>query len=189
MASSDDSADPGRPVHILFVCLSNICRSTMAEGAFRNLTKFGTSNQHPLIASIDSCGTGAYHAGDSPDSRTMSVLKENGITGYRHKARKVTLDDFKKFDYVLGMDADNVIDLRDLIRRGKTSGKLTGEEVEKVRLYGSFGGKSADKEVVDPYYGGRNGFEVAYEQMTRFGQGLLKHIELEAAKELGSSAP
>ena len=161
----------------------------MAEGAFRHLTHFGTSQQHPLIGGIDSCGTGAYHAGDYSDSRTMSVLEHNGITDYRHKARKVTVEDFQQYDYLLAMDEDNVMDLRDVVTRAKKRGLLTGEEVKKICLYGSFGGKSADEEVGDPYYGGRDGFEMAYEQVTRFGKGLLKHIEVEAAKDLGRSVP
>ncbi|KAK4556636.1 Low molecular weight phosphotyrosine protein phosphatase [Recurvomyces mirabilis] len=153
----------------------------MAEGAFRNLTKYGTPQQHPLIANIDSCGTGAYHAGDLSDSRTMSVLKDNGITDYRHKARKVKVEDFETFDYVLAMDDDNLVDLRDLVRRAAKKGSLQGEEAKKVQLYGAFGGKSQKEEVIDPYYGGRDGFEIAYEQMERFGTGLLRHIEARQA--------
>lgn len=164
------------PVSVLFVCLGNICRSPMAEGVFRNLTNFGTSSQHPLIARIDSCGTGAYHAGDSPDPRTLSVLAANGLKDYRHKARKVRVpEDFAEFDYVIGMDADNVADLKSLGRRSK---KVDADGWEsKVRLFGEFGGKGTREEVDDPYYGGRDGFEIAYEQVKRCGEGLLKEIE------------
>jgi len=44
-----------------------------------------------LIHKVDSCGTGAYHVGSEPDSRTMSTLKANGILDYDHAARKVSL--------------------------------------------------------------------------------------------------
>ena len=134
----------------------------MAEGAFRHLTKYGTSQQHPLIANIDSCGTGAYHAGDLSDSRTMSVLKDNGITDYKHKARKVKVEDFENFDYVLAMDDDNLVDLRDLVTRIKKKGTLSGGEAKKIYLYGAFGGNSQKEEVIDPYYGGRDGFCLLY---------------------------
>jgi low molecular weight phosphotyrosine protein phosphatase len=150
----------------------------MAEGIFRNLTRFGTKDQHPLIKHIDSCGTGAYHTGAQPDSRTLSVLESNGLTGYRHKARKVQLpDDFEEFDYILGMDDENVVDLKELVLRD-VKRKAVDESVEsKVQLYGVYGGKSKKEEVGDPYYGGRDGFVIAYEQLARFGKGLLKHIE------------
>lgn len=152
----------------------------MAEGVFRNLTNFNTLSQHPLISRIDSCGTGAYHEGDSPDSRTMSVLEQNGLKGYKHQARKVRTSDFEEFDYIIAMDADNLSNLKSL---GKRSKKVEGEEWEsKVRLFGEFGGKSKREEVGDPYYGGRDGFEVAYEQVKRCGEGLLREIEERAGE-------
>jgi low molecular weight phosphotyrosine protein phosphatase len=103
MASSS-TGGAEKKVSVLFVCLGNICRSPMAEGVFRHLTNFGSDEQHPLIKEIDSCGTGAYHAGDNPDSRTLSVLEDNGLTDYKHKARRVRVpEDFERFDYVLAM--------------------------------------------------------------------------------------
>lgn len=163
----------------------------MAEGVFRSITRFGTADQHPLIARIDSCGTGAYHAGDYSDSRTMSVLRDNGITDYKHKSRKVKVpEDFESFDYVLAMDEENLVDLRDLAKRAAKRGLLDGKDAaSRVYLFGEFGGKSKDEEIGDPYYGGQGGFVAAYEQVNRLGRGLLQHIEKEAARGLGSTAP
>jgi len=178
MASSSNDV----PVSVLFVCLGNICRSPMAEGCFRSLTSFDSPTQHPLIANIDSCGTGAYHAGDDPDSRTMSVLKDNGITTYRHKARRIQVpEDFERFDYVLVMDEENLVDVKDMFKRAKKRGLVDGNHMDKVYLFGEFGGKAKDEQVGDPYYGGRDGFEIAFEQVSRSGQGLLEHIETRAA--------
>jgi low molecular weight phosphotyrosine protein phosphatase len=153
----------------------------MAEGVFRNITKFGTSSQHPLISTIDSCGTAAYHTGNRPDSRTMAVLRQNGLTDYKHSARPVQVpEDFERFDYILAMDESNYVNLREMARRAQKSGKLDAAAVERVRMFGEFGGKNAKEEIDDPYYGGQSGFETTYEQALRFGQGLLKHIEVEA---------
>lgn len=44
------------PVAVLFVCLGNICRSTMAEGIFQSLAK--QPQYKDKIGAIDSCGTG-----------------------------------------------------------------------------------------------------------------------------------
>lgn len=74
-------------ISVLFVCLGNICRSTMAEGIFRSIVS--KPPYKDLISTVDSCGTGAYHTGSSPDSRTMSTLEDNGIDDYDHAARKV----------------------------------------------------------------------------------------------------
>ncbi|KAK0767985.1 Low molecular weight phosphotyrosine protein phosphatase, partial [Friedmanniomyces endolithicus] len=82
----------------------------------------------------------------------MSVLKNNGITDYRHQARKVRIEDFREYDYVLGMDGENVEDLRDLVKRATKKGSLSGEEAGRVHLYGEFGGKTKKEEIGDPYY-------------------------------------
>ncbi|KAJ5918214.1 Protein-tyrosine phosphatase low molecular weight mammalian, partial [Penicillium verhagenii] len=196
MTSSDQ-----RPVSVLFVCLGNICRSPMAEGVFRNVAE-----SHPAIGEIDSAGTGAYHTLEPPDSRTMSTLRRHNITNYSHAARKVSKDDFLKFDYLLAMDKSNLRDLLDVrdsvitsLQRkanAKSGAKLTpaaidaalkengvDTQVAEVRLFGDFGpgGKLHDRvgggEVVqDPYYGGANGFEEVYHQVVRFSQGFLDHV-------------
>lgn len=183
--SGDAPVQHGRPVSILFVCLGNICRSTMAEGILKHLTHYETAKQHPLISRIDSCGTAGYHTGSQPDSRTLSVLAQRGgIKDYKHKARKIRVpSDFEEFDYVLGMDEDNMIDLRDMVKRANKKGLMSDDEAAGIQLYGRYGGKSADEEVQDPYYGGPDGFTIAYEQLERFGQGLLKHIEEQASKD------
>lgn len=71
------------------VCLGNICRSTMGEGVLRHLVK--QPQYANLIATIDSCGTAAYHVGEPPNSITMSVLEDHGCRGYGHAARKVRI--------------------------------------------------------------------------------------------------
>lgn len=76
-------------ISVLFVCLGNICRSTMAEGVFQSMAK--KEPYKGLIGKIDSCGTGGYHIGEGPDDRTMSTLEDHGITDYVHAARKVGL--------------------------------------------------------------------------------------------------
>ena len=163
------------PVSILFVCLGNICRSPMAEAVFRHLTH----PSHPLVSTVDSAGTGAYHTGSAPDPRTMKVLRKNGVTGYTHAARMVTLQDFETFDWILAMDEDNLADLMAERRRAaeKAAKRGNGEvRLGRVVLFGEWGGRKGE-EVADPYYGGDNGFDVAYEQMLRFGKGFLKGIE------------
>ncbi|EXJ94860.1 hypothetical protein A1O1_03258 [Capronia coronata CBS 617.96] len=155
-------------VSVLFVCLGNICRSTMAEGVFRSLAK-----GHPRIHEIDSAGTGAYHILDPPDYRTMATLRKHGITDYEHGARQVDTQDFLTFDYILAMDAYNLRDLQRLRRRVESKGQ---KPKAQVMLFGEFSGKGKAEEVVDPYYGADNGFEVVYEQVTRFSKNFLDHI-------------
>ena len=45
----------------------------------------------------------------------------------------------------------------------------------KIMLFGDFTPHKGE-EVIDPYYGADNGFEVAYEQMVRFSKGFLREV-------------
>jgi low molecular weight phosphotyrosine protein phosphatase len=157
----------------------------MAEGIFRNTTHHhqnsptitSSESSHPLIHKIDSCGTDAYHVGDTPDPRTLAVLKEHHITNYTHQARKFKgASDFKAFDYIFAMDRQNEEDLLEQRERLLKQGKLRDEEMGEVMLFGVFGVQKAE-EVKDPYYGGRDGFTIAYEQLERFSKGFIKMLE------------
>ncbi|KAL2810393.1 protein tyrosine phosphatase [Aspergillus granulosus] len=194
------SSSDGQKANVLFVCLGNICRSTMAEGVFRNVAA-----AHPLINKIDSCGTGAYHAGEGADRRTMATLRRHGINDYKHAARKITLQDFLEFDYLLAMDQYNLEDLLDLrsslvssqknpgsnrLARGRGTRATSdvhvepGAKIADVRLFGDFGPGGVLNQrvgggdvVEDPYYGGADGFEEVYQQVVQFSKNFLEHLE------------
>ncbi|EFX02181.1 low molecular weight phosphotyrosine protein [Grosmannia clavigera kw1407] len=154
-------------VSVLFCCMGNICRSTMSEGVFQAMTK--KAPYEGCIAKIDSCGTIGYHTGDDPDDRTMATLKQNGITDYHHRARKICAADFDRFDYIFAMDRQNLNDLETLKRR-KPDSKA------RVQLFGEYSGTGRAEVISDPYYGGHDGFTKTYEQATRFSQNFLKAI-------------
>ena len=157
-------------ISVLFVCLGNICRSPMAEAVFRSIT-----HSDSRLKEIDSAGTGAYHEGDSPDPRTMSILKDNNILDYDHAARKVRLSDLASYDYILAMDNINLFDLLRLKDRVTARSKDEKTSMGKVMLFGDFGGHKGEV-VGDPYYGANDGFEIAYEQMVRFSKGFVSEV-------------
>jgi low molecular weight phosphotyrosine protein phosphatase len=151
----------------------------MAEAVFEHIAKPPGKPPHPLIGRIDSAGTGGWHIGYSPDPRTMSTLEDHNIE-YQHKARKFDVGDFNEFDYVLAMDKDNLRHLN-LLRSRAAKGEISRDDVT-IQLFGDFGGK-AGEEVIDPYYGARDGFDIAYEQMQRFSRGFLEALERKAASQ------
>ena len=141
----------------------------MAEGIFRSLTK-----SNPRVGRVDSAGTSSYNIGCHPDTRTMDILQENGIIDYDHEARKVHTSDFTDFDYVLAMDRENLYDLRTVQRRVARKVR-TDAKMAKVMLFGAFGSEMGE-EVGDPYFGAIDGFEIAYEQLTRFSKGFIEKV-------------
>lgn len=70
--------------------------------------------------------------------------------------------DFKNFDYIFAMDKSNLRDIQNVQK--KASGGA------KVMLFGEFNGKGKAEEVIDPYYGARDGFDIAYEQSVKFSK-------------------
>ncbi|TGZ85685.1 LMWPc-domain-containing protein [Ascodesmis nigricans] len=157
-------------ISVLFCCLGNICRSPMAEAAFTHVITTSPPHIQSRFTLIDSCGTASYHTGSSPDSRTVSELRRNGITT-THRARQVRDSDFHEFDYILAMDEMNLRDLEARKRRGKRA----EEGKARVMLFGEFG--EGKREIVeDPYYGGEDGFRRNFEQVTRMSKRFVREV-------------
>jgi len=119
---------------ILFVCLGNICRSPIAEGV---ACEFVAKNNLDIL--VDSCGTGDYHKGENPCPNSIKVAFEHGIDISSHRARAITKEDFKKFDFIVALDESNISNLLKM-----------GAPKEKLYKLGSFGYDNQD--VPDPYF-------------------------------------
>lgn len=103
----------------------------------------------------------------------MSTLAKHGIHDYTHAARKVRASDFDEFDYLFAMDRSNLSDLQ---RQAKKNCRA------KVMLFGEYAGTGKAEIVQDPYYGGREGFETAYQQCRRFAENFLGERAAAVAK-------
>ncbi|MFK5972753.1 MAG: low molecular weight protein-tyrosine-phosphatase [Flavobacteriaceae bacterium] len=128
---------------ILMVCLGNICRSPLAEGILQ-------SKVDSKKVVIDSAGTGGYHIGNLPDSRSIKVAQNHGINITQQRCRKFTIDDFENFNIIYVMDHNNYEAIMALTSNAS--------EIAKVRLLLDEVELNVN-EVPDPYYGGENGFE------------------------------
>ena len=91
-------------IKILFVCHGNICRSPMAEYVFADMVKKqGIADSFE----IDSAATSREESGNGVHHGTRRKLAEMGIPCGNHRARQVTKADYKYFDYLIIMDANN----------------------------------------------------------------------------------
>jgi protein-tyrosine phosphatase len=154
-------------MRILFVCMGNICRSPTAEGVMRSLLR---AEGLERAVTIDSAGTGGWHAGDPPDSRAMAAARSRDIV-LEGAAREVTAEDFDRFDLLLAMDRENE---RDLLARAPDA-----EARAKVRLLREFDPESVaagDLDVPDPYYGGLHGFDRVLDLVEAACRGLLDEV-------------
>ena len=148
---------------VLFVCLGNICRSPLAEGVFRELVTQAGAAERFLV---DSAGTGAYHAGEAPDPRSVAVADRHGVR-LSGLARQVTPRDLEEFDWVVAMDKSNRMSL-DQLRGAASSARIV--------LMRDFDPESPGGDVPDPYYGGADGFTEVFEILDRSCRGLLHNL-------------
>lgn len=149
---------------VLFVCLGNICRSPAGEGVLRALVE--ERGEAPRWE-IDSAGTGGYHAGDLPDRRMRVHARQRGLE-LTHICRKVRPSDFDDFDLIIGMDNNNVADLRRLAP--------TLEAARKVMPMAAFIDSRLGYDYVpDPYYEGAEGFELVLDLLEN---GCANMVEL-----------
>ena len=147
---------------VLFVCLGNICRSPMAEGAFRQLAQAAR-----IPVECDSAGTGNWHVGEAPDLRAQAAVARNGgdISGAR--ARQVRLQDFYDFTHIIALDSTNLRDLKRLRPSDATA--------DLSLLLDHVPGR-AGQAVADPYYGDAAGFDVTWQDVAAGAKALLAKL-------------
>lgn len=123
-----------RKIKVLFICIGNSCRSPMAESILKKMTI--DSNDWE----IDSAALADWNVGRSPEPRCLKILAENGLWS-EHISRQIRDEDFYHFDYIFGMDSQNIEDLQEIAPKSMES---------KIHLLGSY--SSFDKIIFDPYF-------------------------------------
>lgn len=150
---------------ILFICLGNICRSPAAEGIMKHLVEKAGREDEFLI---DSAGISGYHRGDLPDRRMREHAARRGYD-LTHRSRPVRTEDFYNFDWIIGMDDQNIEDLKD--RAPST------EEWKKIHRMTEYCTRHTRADhVPDPYYEGYEGFEYVLDLLEDACAGLLEQL-------------
>jgi protein-tyrosine phosphatase len=147
---------------LLFVCLGNICRSPLAEAAFR-----AAAARAGLPALTDSAGTGNWHVGQPPDPRARAEAARHGIDIGAYRARQIARSDFRRFTHVLALDASNLADLR-AIRPQDAPARLS--------LLLDYVPGLASQSVADPYCGGPEDFAETWRQVSLAADALVTSL-------------
>jgi len=153
---------------ILFVCLGNICRSPLAEAAFR-----AVAERKGLDVTVDSAGTGDWHVGGPPDPRAQAQARRYGIDIAGYRARQVTRTDFRQFTHIVALDDKNLAALRAM--------RPHDARAEISLLLDHVEGRAGEA-VADPYFGDEAGFEITWADVTSGAEALA--LRLLAAQAL-----
>ncbi|WP_116087427.1 low molecular weight protein-tyrosine-phosphatase [Tropicimonas sp. IMCC34011] len=148
---------------VLFVCLGNICRSPLAEGAFR-----AAAEEAGADIRASSAGTGSWHVGEPPDPRAIAVANANGVDISALRGRQVTAEDFLRFSHVIALDRENLAHLKRLRPKG-------GGAAELSLLLDHVPGREGEP-VADPYFGEEDGFAETWDDVVAGTRALLTEL-------------
>ncbi len=150
---------------VLFVCLGNICRSPMALTVFEKIVADNNKSDH---YKADAAGLIDYHEGNKADHRTRAHAEKHGYN-VTHRSRPVRIEDFDRFDYIVGMDEDNIKGLNGLAKNEEHRAKI-------FRMADFLQNMESDI-IPDPYYGGPEGFELVIDLLEDAVDGFYKALE------------
>lgn len=153
-----------KKISVAFICLGNYCRSPMAEAVFnKKVSEYGLEN---MFEKIDSFGTCNFHHGEQPDPRTVSICKKYNVP-IDHFGQTITDQHFEKFDFVIGMDSNNIRDLRRICKNR--------DNWNKIKLFGEWNiGNKVKRIVEDPWGGDIDDFEYNYIQLAYMSEQFLE---------------
>jgi protein-tyrosine phosphatase len=150
------------PHQVLFVCLGNICRSPLAEAAFRR-----EAERVGLSVEIDSAGTGDWHVGRPPDPRAQAVAKRQGVDISGLRAREVEPEDFRRFSHVVALDPENLANLQAMAPLDATA---------EITLLLDFVPGREGEAVADPFYGADEDFDVTWRDVSQGARALAQRL-------------
>ena len=115
---------------------------------------------------IDSAATSYEEIGNGMHYGTIDKLEQKGIPYTNHKARRITKNDYKKFDYIIGMENKNIIDIIEIV----------GQDVDN-KVYRLLDFSSNPRDIADPWYTGN--FEITYNDIVEGCNCFLNKIRSE----------
>ena len=173
-------------IRILFVCHGNICRSPMSEFILKDMVKArGLENEFYIESAATTSEEIWNGVGNPIYPPARKCLQGHGIWYDPEKrARLLTRADYDKFDYIIGMDAEDRWDMQRIFGEGeqkdakdshtnaKNSQKTMSGSANKVSLLLDF--TDHPRDVADPWY--TRNFEVTYKDVVEGCEAFLASL-------------
>ncbi len=163
-------------IKVLFICHGNICRSPMAEFIMKDLVRrMGLSDQFYIASAATSNeeiwqNRGGVPIGNPVYPPARETLTRHGIGGFEGKrAVQLTKQDYDAYDYLIGMDGQNIRNME----------RVFGRKGGKIHKLLEFAGSDAD--VADPWY--TRDFDRTYEDVLMGCKGLLDYLRRQGCIE------
>lgn len=146
---------------ILFVCHGNICRSPMAEYVMKAMVEAAGRSAAFEIASA---ATSTEELGNGVYPPVRRLLGAAGIDCSAHHARQMTQADYRHYDLIVAMDAQNLTNIR----------RIIGQDTDgKVRRLLDF--TPAPGDIADPWY--TRDFDLTWRQVNAGCRSLLSFLD------------
>ena len=145
-------------IRVLFICHGNICRSPMAEFLFKDyVEKKGKKD----LFKIDSMATSSEEIGNSIHRGTRMILNKYNIKYDNHIAKRVSINDYNNYDFIIAMDNNNIYNLRRIFTN-----------MDKVHLLLEY--SNLDRDISDPWYTGD--FDTTYDDIMMGIEGFYNYL-------------
>lgn len=155
---------------VLFVCLGNICRSPLAEAALR-----AEAVSAGLAVTIDSAGTGGWHAGEPPDTSAIAEAARHGIDISGYRARQVRREDFQRFGHIYALDQQNLRDLKRIEPKGFMGRPVAGPTARLSLLMDLVPGREGTA-VIDPFGGSAEDFATTWADVSAAAREIVARL-------------
>lgn len=155
--------DRPTPVRVAAVCTGNICRSPMAEVAWRDAVARDVELRGRV--EVTSAGVAKWDVGMEMDARARGALDRAGLTGPASRASYADAAFLVRQDLVVVMTRDHEREVRQ-----RTGGAAT------VVLVRELAGDGPGLDLADPYYGDDAEFDACLEVIRRAGRRLTEAL-------------
>lgn len=149
-------------IRILFVCHGNICRSVAAQYIFQDLVNRNHLSDRYYI---DSAATSSEETGNPVYPPMKHALELEKIPIGNHHARQLKRTDYQKYDLLIGMDEENLWNMKRLFH---------DDPEKKIHLLMEYT-DHPDEVIDDPWYTRR--FSECVNQLEEGCEGLLEYLE------------